>query len=77
MDRKKEGRRERGKKGEKEEGSKVQGYGQLHSKFEAGRGWPESQKMKRKRQKGKSQKIPDTHLCAVIVWTLCGTFTCK
>lgn len=54
-ERKREERRERGRK-EKE--SKVQGYGQLHSKFEAGLGWPESQKTKRKRKKGKSQKIP-------------------
>lgn len=44
----------------------------LSLKKSKGRGRREGRK-----EREVTQKIPDTHLCAVITWTLCGTFTYK
>lgn len=73
-ERKREERRERGRK-EKE--SKVQGYGQLHSKFEAGLGWPESQKNEKEEKEREVTENPQTHIFVLLSSGLCVVHYCK
>lgn len=70
-------------KGRRKRGSKVQGYHQLHSRFEAGLGWPESQKIKRKRKEGRQKKKgshtenPQTHIFVLLSSGLCVVHVLK
>lgn len=63
---------------------KVQGHCQLHSQVEADLGYlklslkKREGRERREERKGKSDRISeDIPCCAVILWTLRGTFTCE